>query len=105
MEYGHPMNLLNTKHINHCWDNGHTDMFEHSVQDLVTWMSHHYTDHRINTHHRNILLRRGEVTMTDCLTLPSAFTLLAEYQDKLGWDNFLEGRITSLVEEQRLHTK
>ena len=40
------------------------------------------------------------------LTFPSSYTLLAKYQDKLGWDNFLKGRIPSLmVEEQCRHIK
>ena len=110
-EYGHSNTcpscgdpIESSKHINRCRDVGRTDMFEHSVRDLFAWMSQHHMDPELIVIIKKYLLGRGEVTMTDCLTLPSKFTLLAEFQDKLGWDNFLEGRITSLmVEEQRLH--
>ena len=40
---------------------------------------------------------QGGKTMTKCLTSKySNYTLLSEVQDRLGWDNFVEGRISTL---------
>jgi hypothetical protein len=95
-----------SKHINRCTESGRTDMFHHSIRDLQAWMEAHHTDDELSTIIVKYLTGRGNKSMTECLTFPSSYTLLAEYQDKLGWDNFLEGRILSLmVEEQRIHIK
>ena len=81
-------------------------MFHHSIRDLQAWMEAHHTDDELSSIIVKYLTGRGNKSMTECLTFPSSYTLLAEYQDKLGWDNFLEGRILSLmVEEQRIHIK
>ena len=40
---------------------------------------------------------QGDKTMTECLSSNnSKYALLAEVQDRLGWDNFVEGRISTL---------
>ena len=40
---------------------------------------------------------QGSKAMTECLTSKhSNYALLSEVQDRLGWDNFVEGRISTL---------
>lgn len=49
---------------------------------------------------------RGSRKMSDCVSgSPTSWhTLLAKYQDRLGWQNFIEGRFVSIfVQIQRRH--
>ena len=55
---------------------------------------------------REYLSDRGDSSMTSLLDSrwASRYALLAQYHDKLGWQNFVEGRYVSLyVEYQRMY--
>ena len=46
------------------------------------------------------LLAQGTKTMAECIAYSnSQYALLAEVQDRLGWDSFVEGRISTLFLE------
>ena len=87
-------------HLTRCSDPVRVQMFELTVGDLVTWMRSTKVDGALVTLVRDYLLGRGRTSMTQVLgDRRSPLALLARTHDKLGWRNFLEGRICSLFIE------
>ena len=88
------------RHITRCRDDVRAQMFAISVGDLVKWMESTRVDVALIRLVRDYLLARGSLTMVQTLNdNRSPLTLLARSHDKLGWRNFLEGRVCSLLVE------
>ena len=95
-------------HITVCTNKDRTALYTSSVEDLNQWMSANETDPTLHRIIVDYLKGRGSKEFRD-LTYPqdhSKYQLLARYQDRLGWQNFIEGRFTSyLVHVQREHLR
>ena len=78
-------------------------MFAESVRELGDWLRTQRTGQELTQLITSYLLARGCKTLHSLLPPNSPFTLLARFHDRLGWDNFLEGRICSLWVELRHH--
>ena len=67
-------------------------MLQHSVAELVAWMSTTPVSKALIRMVRDYLLAQDTKRMVDCVPThtPDLLTL-AEIQDRLGWDNFVEG--------------
>ena len=87
-----------TKHITRCRDEGRVAMLNDSVKELTRWLYQKDTDDDMVAMVREYLLAQGEKTMSQC-SHPSRYESLVKAHDKLGWDNFLEGRICTLFLE------
>jgi len=89
-----------SKHITRCEDRGRRAMLKYSVDDLVQWMA----ATNISTHLQQMistyLMSQSKRTMISCVQTTSPLLhALATVQDRLGWDNFVEGRISKLFVE------
>ena len=88
-------------HITKCLETGRTAMFEESIKELETWLRSQRTGRQLTNLITSYLRARSSHTLSSLLPPNSPFTLLARFHDRLGWDNFLEGRISSLWVEMR----
>jgi hypothetical protein len=99
-------------HITKCLDPGRLQMFTRSVDQLTTWLQDQNTREELTVMIRQYLLGRGKTLMTSLVSRGSPYSLLAKYHDRLGWDNFVEGRICKIwlqahnddIEEKNLKT-
>jgi hypothetical protein len=72
-------------------------MFRVTVQDLCLWLERTLGEQHISETIEMYLLARGETLMIDCVHgVHPDLMAVARESDRLGWDSFLEGRITSL---------
>lgn len=92
-----------THHISVCTHPHRTKLFHSSVTELVNWMESHDTDPFLAELIEHYLRDRGESTMFEVAGyhIPTRYNILIKYHDKLGWDNFIEGRILSLYAEHQ----
>jgi len=72
-------------------------MFRVTVKDLCLWLEKTLGERHISETIKMYLFARGETLMVDCVhgVNPDLMAVAGE-SDRLGWDSFLEGRITSL---------
>ena len=87
------------KHIR-CNKPGRRQMLEYTVDKMATWMSSTNVDQQLQAMITSYLLAQDTKLMLECLR-GNSLTLraLAEAHDRLGWDNFVEGRIYTLFLE------
>jgi hypothetical protein len=83
-------------------------MLRDSIDDLESWLLDADTDPVISDMIVRYLKGMGRISMTEILRRyhedNRTYRQLAIYHDKLGWDNFVEGRILVLyVDMMRLH--
>jgi hypothetical protein len=85
-----------TAHITRCTAAGRRTIFQESVSELRKWLQEQQTDRVVTELICKYLEGHGEVTMESLLVRKnSKYTTTVWIHDKLGWDNFLEGRICS----------
>ena len=85
-----------SRHIPLCPDAGRTTTYTLSVQRLVEWLDSQQTDPELTLLLRGYLLGRGRTSMSSLCTSSSPYITLATNQDKLGFHNFIEGRVSTL---------
>ena len=91
-----------SRHIPLCRDTGRTAVYVSSVHKLVEWLETQQTDVELTLLIRGYLLRRGQSTMSSLLNSSSPYYYpLAISQDKLGFLNFIENRISKLFQSFR----
>ena len=98
-------------HIILCTEQGRTNLYHDSVNDLVRWMKKEQTHPTIVLLVRGYLNARGTKTMVEVWTSAGGRrddaqlgSQIAVAHDKLGWTNFVEGRISKkYVEVQTDH--
>ncbi len=72
-------------------------MLTHSVGGLVWWTETTPVDAYLIHTVRSYLLAQGTKGMMNCMNNHSGdFLALTEVQDRLSWDNFVEGQISKL---------
>ena len=72
-------------------------MLQHSVAEIVAWMTTTPVSKSLILMVRDYLLAQDTKRMVDCVPTHAPDLLaLAEIQHCLGWDNFVEGRISKL---------
>ena len=92
-----------TSHITRCSDPDRIASLELSVDALEKWMDDNDTCQSLQGFVINYLKGRGLVSMTELVELEDDPDIhsFAQVHDELGWDNFVEGRISkSLVNLQ-----
>ena len=89
-----------SKHITRYNEPGRRQMLEYTVDEMATWMSSTKVDQHLQSMITSYLLAQNTKTMLECLRGHlSTLRALAEVHDRLGWDNFVEGRISTLFLE------
>jgi hypothetical protein len=86
-----------TEHITLCAHKTRDSLYTKSVDALCDWMERCHTDPKLATMIESYLRARNTSTMVESCpwSSHSKYGVLAEYHDKLGWQNFVEGRILS----------
>jgi hypothetical protein len=82
----------------HCPDPGRFAYFRSEVNDLQKWLNQCHTWPAIAEALHKYILARGKLKFRDIDGLPGDLWRLAEEQDLIGWDNFMEGKISSQFE-------
>ena len=80
-------------HISKCPDPRRTTLFVQTVNDLIEWMENSNSDIELTLAVQIYLHRRGRMSMKHiCTTMPRLHTMARDF-DRLGWENFTDGRI------------
>lgn len=90
-----------SNHMLHCRDPDRAALFASSVHTLVEWLHKQQTDFELILLIKQYLLARGDRTMLSLCHPNSIYRQLAYMHDQIGYDNFLEGRISSLFRSMR----
>ena len=83
-----------TSHITRCPNPGRVKMFDETVSDLIRWMTSRNGHPLLIQAIHAYLQDRGKMRMTTICKDWPALHPLAHDHDKLGWDNFIMGRIS-----------
>ena len=83
-----------SSHMCLCLDSGRDSVYQHSVSKLCDWLVSQQTDPELTHLIRQYLLSRGSRPMASICRRGSPYRSLAEMQDTLGFQNFVEGRIS-----------
>ncbi len=82
-------------HICRCKDPGHDQLFHLMINELHSWIESTLGNRVVAMTIGAYLCARREMTMQSLLDDTCAdMILVSEHSDRLGWDSFLEGRIT-----------
>ena len=85
-----------TMHICRCREPGRDAMFRITVTDLYSWIVDTLGDICIATTVETYLLARGQTRMLDSIFGSNVdLSLVATFSDRLGWDSFVEGRVST----------
>ena len=76
-------------------------MFHKSVSDIVEWLRSVRTGATVVRMIQRYLKGRGRVKMQSLVSKTSEYQLVAKFHDRLGWDNFVEGRLCSIWLQHR----
>ena len=98
----YPLPDETTEHIILCKNTARTRLDHDAVDKLGQWMTSQQTDSLITTMILKYLKARKRLTMYKCYKGSQSLTLmgwiLAKAHDRLGWRNFVEGRIAGKYE-------
>jgi hypothetical protein len=85
-----------TMPIMQCRDPGRERIFRTLVNELTEWLNRTLGNHRVAATIETYLLGRGEISMANSIHgTDRAFKLVAEASNRLGWDSFLKGPIST----------
>jgi hypothetical protein len=86
-----------SKHMTRCRHDGRRALFLESASIVLDRLAEAQPEPELIDMLDVYMSAQGDRTLSDCLTSKhSEYALLAEVQDRLGWDNFVEGRISTL---------
>ena len=85
------------QHVTRCMDEGRTACNLESVHDLDKWLQDHNTDPDLAHLIHMYLLCHGSQLISEFVVVDSDLHDIAHTIDLLGWDNFLLGRIPSIM--------
>ena len=83
-------------HLMVCPCENRTKLFREQVRSFEEWMHTHHTDPELVPLVTDYLLGRGSTKFIRLSDLPRYFRGLALSQDKIGWRNFTEGKVTKV---------
>eukprot|EP00956_Cyclotella_meneghiniana_P010624 scaffold14801_cov53-Cyclotella_meneghiniana.AAC.1 len=89
-------------HITRCQEEGRAQMRTESAHVVAQWLLDTYMDEDLVEGFMDYIIAGGTKQLVEVLGDDSEYLEYAEEHDRLGWDCFLEGRIShSLLETQR----
>ena len=83
-----------SRHLLHCPDAGRFALFRERLKELEQWMSRPHTDPILADILSLYIFHRGSKTMASLCGRNREYLRLAHSQDFIGWDHFMEGKIT-----------
>ena len=81
-------------HLLHCPDHGRQDLFRSEVESLHSWLRDPHTHPSLATMIHSYISHQGSRPMADFAPCDPVLQRLASSQDVLGWDNFMEGKLS-----------
>ena len=84
-------------HVTTCPDPGRVAMFHESVLSMVEWLSDTDMEDELALGLLDYLLAQGTKPLRSLLRPNSKYQQYAAEHDRLGWDNFLEGRVSQTL--------
>ena len=86
-----------SKHMTRCRHDGRRTLFLESASLVLDCLATAQPDPTLIDMIDVYMSAQGDKTLSSCTPHKhSPYALLAEVQDRLGWDNFVEGRISTL---------
>ena len=86
-----------SKHMTRCQHDGRMELFRLSSETVLACLVEAHADPELVDLVDEYMTAQGERSMFDCLqSAHSKFAVLASVQDRLGWDSFVEGRISKM---------
>jgi len=82
-----------TRHLMHCTDPIREELWADSVTELKQWLTESQTNPQLISAIISYVSNRGETSFTTIASSSPTLRTLANDQDVIGWDNFMEGRI------------
>ncbi len=76
---------------------GRVTLLHESVEEVTECLEQANADPDLVTMIKKYLLAQGSQSMESCITTGRQYILLAQTQDLLGWDCFIEGQIPSIL--------
>jgi hypothetical protein len=86
----------NAAHLMHCLDTGRFSLFRQEVKSLQGWLDQDHTHPELARVLPQYILGRGAVKFASLPIHSVDILRLAHQQDLIGWDNFMEGKISNL---------
>ncbi len=87
-------------HLTRCQEVGRQSALDAAIQSLDNWISLPHTDPLLRESAVTYLQKCGTCCWSDIMiSFPSRYQALGRAQDKLGWDSFLAGMISSEVQQ------
>ena len=86
--------IEDTHHQVHCTDPQRVSLWNDTTQELETWLSEQDTEPALHTTITCYLRHKGTLSFLD--SKPRSL-VLSTAQDEIGWDNFLEGKLTTEI--------
>ena len=97
-----PNIIEDTRHILHCTDPQREELWSDSLQDLEKWLWSRQTEPTLLASIITYIKYRGTISFYTATKNNYSLQVLASEQDAIGWDNFMEGRISlQFCEQQR----
>ena len=84
-----------SSHITRCPDPGRRQMWTHSVSEMSNWLARTVANIPFRYMITEYLQNQGSKQMMECSQALPHLQFLAAHHNRLGWDNFVEGRISS----------
>ena len=84
-----------SKHQLHCRDPERYRLLCEDVDELKTFLKATGTEEDFITVLCTYIRGRGEILFQNIPALKEEWAKLAQEQDEIGWDNFMEGKLTS----------
>jgi hypothetical protein len=89
-------------HLLHCPDPGRFALLREELRELDEWMQKSHTHPSLAHAVSHYIFHCGAVKFRNTPGLPLELYKLAEEQDLIGWDNFMEGKLSSRFREVQL---
>jgi hypothetical protein len=86
-----------SKHMTWCTHKGWVTLLHESVEEVTECLKQANADPDLLTMIKKYLLAQGSRSMESCITTGRQYILLAQTQDLLGWDCFIEDQIPSIL--------
>ena len=93
-----------TAHITRCRNKGRVQMFIQTTQELFKWIETAHGNVNLITALASYLKHRGRRSMRSIVRSCPELHEFARDHDKLGWDNFMEGRICKSLFQLQANT-
>jgi hypothetical protein len=92
-------------HLNKCPDPGRSKLFQNGVWKLHQWMrTHNRMDPKLTFWINEYLLHHEQDPMANLGVMSTVMREVAESQDKIGWVEFLHGKLsTKIMQIQNAH--